>query len=80
MMMEKLKDAVWLLIVGGGGIVSIVGTYFGFRFKIRNHETRINRLEEGNESTVRKLSIIEKNLVKIMEKMEIEPVRDLFGE
>lgn len=62
----------------------ITGTYWNFRFRLNRHEERIERLEEQQKTqddyfkkTERKLMIIERNLVKMMEKMEVKPVIEL---
>lgn len=81
---NPIKDIIYI----GSAFVSllalITGTYWNFRFKISRHEERIERLEEQfNEQeeyfkkTERKLMIIERNLVQMMEKLDIKPVRDL---
>jgi|GEM_PF-1897638 len=87
--METTKDIIYivsatvslLFIVAG-----IFGIYWKFHFRMARHDERITKLElyrEGQEGYFRevdrKLMIIERNLVKVMEKLNVEPVRDLEG-
>lgn len=81
---DSIKDIIYIGSAFFSLLVLITGTYWNFRFKMRRHEERIGRLEEQQKSqddhykkTERKLMIIERNLVKMMEKFNVKPVRDL---
>lgn len=85
--MDILKDFVWLLVFGGGAVVSILSVYFTINFGMRRHEEKLNshekricKLEKGDTKSERKLDVLQRNVVKIMEHLKIEPVRDLFEE
>ena len=83
--MTLIKDIIYIIVIAGGALLSIVGIYWRFHFRIKknsetleNHEQRINKLEKGDTKTAHKLDILQRNVVKIMERWDIEPVRDLF--
>ncbi len=88
--MDLLKNIIYLVISAisiGATLFTVFGIFFHFKYKLKSHDIRINNLEKQNGSfektvriTNRKLGIIEKNLIRLMEKQKLEPVRDLFKE
>ncbi len=88
--METTKDIIYIV----SAIVSLLiliaglfGIYWKFHFKIKRHDERITKLEQRDKEQEdyykkvdRKLFVIERNLVKVMEKLNVEPVRDLCEE
>ena len=83
--MEGIKDIVYVIVIGGGALIAIVRSIMRIRDNIRthgqklaDHEERINRLEDQNCITDRKLDILHANVVRLLEKFKIEPVQDLF--
>ncbi|TAL31570.1 MAG: hypothetical protein EPN93_17395 [Spirochaetes bacterium] len=83
--MELIKDASGAVVAAGGMLASVIGFYFWVRYKIRrhdeklkDHETRLCTVEGNASKTDRKLNIMHRNLVKLMEHQKVEPVKDLF--
>ena len=79
-----IKDIIYIGSAFLSLLFLIIGTYWRFHYKIKRHEERIVAIErqqkeqEGYYKRVdRTLMIIERNLVKVMEKLNVEPVRDL---
>jgi hypothetical protein len=65
----------------------IIGTYWNFYYKIKKQDERITAIELQKKeqenyykSVDKKLMVIERNLVKVMDKLNVEPVRDLCDE
>lgn len=85
MRMDIITDTSSAVVAAGGILATVIGFYFWVRYKIRkhddalrNHETRLCAVEAGAHSAGRKIDIVHRNLVKLMEAQQIEPVRDLF--
>jgi len=80
----SIKDFIYVGSAFLSLLALITGTYWNFHFKIIRHEERIEKLEEQQRAqedyfkkTERKLMIIERNLVKMMEKLDVKPVIEL---
>lgn len=63
----------------------LIGTYWYFHYKIKSHDKRICDIESQCKdhqkyyrSVDRKLLIIERNLVAVMGKLKVKPVRELL--
>ena len=81
---DSIRDLIYIGSAFLSLLILITGTYWNFRFRLNRHEERIERLEEQQKAqddyfkkTERKLMIIERNLVKMMEKLEVKPVIEL---
>jgi hypothetical protein len=83
--MGTVKDIIWIGITILGGVLTVAGVYWRIHYRLKDHDSRIcdntsriETLEKGDTKTDHKLDILSRNLVRIMEKLEIEPIRDLF--
>lgn len=85
--MIEIKDLITILMTVGGALVAIVGVYWRMRYKFKDHtkqfcdhERRIARIEAREKRHTMMLMVIEKNLMRLMEKLEVEPVQTLFDD
>lgn len=87
--MGEIKDFLYIIITIGSIVVAIVGLYWRMRFqyekverqfceqdeRLQRIEKQTNRMQRAIE---RKINVIEKNIVRLLEKQGIEPAQTLF--
>lgn len=83
--MEQVKDWIYVIVIGGGALAGIVRGVWKICQRIKkhgerldDHDKRIECLESGDSTTNRKLEILNANVVQLLTKFKLEPVRDLF--
>jgi len=83
--MEILKDWIYIIIAVCGAVGAVVRLIWRIHRIIKrhddqleNHDFRIAELEHGDSTAERKLEILNRNVVKILQHLKIEPVKDLF--
>lgn len=85
--MEQVKDWIYVIVIGGGALTAIGRSVFLACQRIKkhderldDHEERIGCLESEDSITNRKLEILNANVVQLLNKFKLEPVRDLFND
>lgn len=89
--MGELKDIIYIIVTLGGVFATVIGFYWRTRFVLERsekqfceQELRLSRVEQRTEriqrTIERKINVIEKNIVRILEKLDIEPAHTLFDD
>ena len=89
MIVDAIKDVLYITIAAGSVLVGLVGIYWRMKFKFDRTDRmfceqnkRIERLEAVTQrlhrSIDKKMMFIEINILRLLEKQGIEPAQKLF--
>ena len=89
MIVDAIKDVLYITIAAGSVLVGLVGIYWRMKFKFDQTDRmfceqnkRIERLEAVTQrlhrSIDKKMMFIEINILRLLEKQGIEPAQKLF--